>query len=192
MMADDLLSRAVSGDMDAFEELIRGYERLIYSIAYRMLGSAEDARDAAQETMIKIYRNLARCTSIDAFQSWVYTITNNTCIDELRKRKNKTTDSLDELVKTDDGAMAKQLKSNDPTPEDILLRREQQKMLQQAINKLSPEHRALIVLRDINGLSYDELSATTGASLGTVKSRLSRARNQLCQIIVKNREQNKF
>jgi len=189
---DLLLQRAASGDMDAFEALIRSYERLIFSIAYRMLGNADDARDASQEVLIKIYKNLGKCANMKAFKSWVYTVANNTCIDEIRKRKNKTADSLDAMIQTDDGEMEKQFPADDLTPEERLLRKENKEALQKAILQLSPEHRTLIVLRDIRGLSYGELAEATGASLGTVKSRLSRARNQLCQIVLQTREQNKL
>jgi len=187
---DDLLQRAASGDIEAFEQLVRGYERLIYNITYRMLGNPDDARDASQEVLIKIYKNLSKCTNMKAFKSWVYTVANNTCIDEIRKRKNKTADSLDAYFQTEDGEMEKQLPADDPLPEDLLLRKEKREVLQAAINQLSPEHKALIVLRDIKGLSYDELAEATETSLGTVKSRLSRARSQLCKIILKIKEQN--
>ena len=187
---DSLLQRAATGDMDAFEELILGYEKLIYNITYRMLGNAEDARDASQEVLIKIYKNLGKCTSIKAFKSWVYTVANNTCIDEIRKRKNKPFESLNKLIQTEDGDIQQQLPADDPTPEERFLEQERREILQQAICQLSPEHRTLIVLRDIQGLHYEELANATGTSLGTVKSRLSRARTQLCQIISKIREQN--
>jgi len=187
---DDLLRRAASGDMDAFEELIRGYERLIFNITYRVLGNADDAKDASQEVLIKIYKNLHKCANMKAFKSWVYTVANNTCIDEIRKRKNKTADSLDKFIQTEDGEIEKQLPADDVTPEESLLRKERRKDLQAAICQLSPQHRTLIVLRDIKGLSYNELADATGTSLGTVKSRLSRARLQLCQIILESKEQN--
>jgi len=187
---DSMLQRAVSGDMEAFETLIRSYEKLIYNITYRMLGNPDDARDASQEVFIKIYKNLSKCANMKAFKSWVYTVTNNTCIDEIRKRKNKTADSLDAMIRTEDGEMEKQFPADELTPEERLLRKESRESLKKAIMQLSPEHRSLIVLRDIRGLSYSELAEATGASLGTVKSRLSRARNQLCQIVLKSREQN--
>ena len=189
---DDLLHRAASGDMDAFEQLIQGYERLIYNITYRMLGNPDDAKDASQEVLIKIYKNLGKCANMKAFKSWIYTVANNTCIDEIRKRKNKAADSLDALFQIEDGEMEKQLPANDPTPEELLLQKEKREILQLAINRLSPEHKALIVLRDIKGLSYGELADATSTSLGTVKSRLSRARSQLCQIIMKIKEQNEI
>jgi len=191
-MTDELLQQAALGNLEAFEALIQSYERLIYNITYRALGNPEDARDASQEVCIKIYKNIGKCTSIKAFKSWVYTVANNTCIDEIRRRKNKTADSLDALVQTDDGTMEKQLRSDDLTPEENLLLKEKREILQEAILQLSPEHRVLIVLRDIQGLSYDELADTTNTSLGTVKSRLSRARIQLRKILIEIKEQNKF
>ena len=179
----ELLRQAAAGDVSAFEKLIINYEKLIFSQAFRMLGNAWDARDAAQESLIKIYNNIHKCHDIKSFKRWIRAITNNTCIDELRRRKNKREDSLNRIFETEDGEAVLQFESKDPGPETRLIGLEKQERIQLAINRLPGKYRSLIVLRDINGLSYEELSETTGLSMGTVKSRLSRARSRLKKLL---------
>lgn len=183
---DDLLSAAAKGDMDAFSALIQKYERLLYNIAYRIMGNPEDASDMTQEALIKIYKNLAKCNDEKGFKNWAAAITSNTCIDEIRKRKNKTTRSLDEMVSVPDGAVEQQFESSEPTPEEAILSSEKTQLIQSEINKLSSDHRAVIVLRDIEGFSYQEVADMTNVSLGTVKSRLARAREHLKDSLLKN------
>jgi len=182
-LSNELLTKAAAGDMAAFEQLILSYEKLIFSQAYRMMGNAWDARDAAQETLIKIYKNIHKCHDIKTFKSWIRAITNNTCIDELRKRGSKREDSLNRIFETEEGETELQFESNEPGPETVLLAAEKQDRIQAAINKLPPKHRMLIVMRDINGLSYEELAEASGLAPGTVKSRLSRARFKLKKLL---------
>ncbi|MCL2702323.1 MAG: RNA polymerase sigma factor [Defluviitaleaceae bacterium] len=179
----ELLEKAASGDIAAFELLIAEYEKLIFSQAFRMMGNAWDARDAAQESLIKIYKNIHKCHDIHSFKSWIRAITNNTCIDELRRRGNKREDSLNRMFETEEGEVELQFESTDPGPEAVLLGIEKQERIQLAINRLPVKYKTLIVLRDINGLSYEELAETTGLSLGTVKSRLSRSREKLKKLL---------
>lgn len=179
-----LLKMAAAGDMAAFEQLITGYEKMILSQAYHMLGNAWDARDAAQETLVKIYRNIHKCSDPRMFRSWVRTITNNTCIDELRRRRKRREESLSRVYETDDGGeKVWQFESNEDGPEKTLLSAEKREAIAKAIDKLPPKYKALIVLRDINGLSYEELSEAVGLTMGTVKSRLSRARAKLQKLL---------
>lgn len=182
-----LLKKAIKGDVDAFEKLISFYEKLIYNIAYRKLMNREDAQDAAQETIVKIYKNINKCNSTISFKSWICAITVNTCIDELRKRKNNM-EYLDEKVSAEDSEMVKQVKSDEVTPEEAMIKKELGAALSAAICELPEDHKNLIVLRDIQGLSYQELADACGISLGTVKSRLSRARENLKKILISDRE----
>ncbi|MDR1705980.1 MAG: sigma-70 family RNA polymerase sigma factor [Clostridiales bacterium] len=178
-----LLERAARGDGQAFEMLIADYEKLIFTLAFRMLGNTQDARDASQETLIKVYNNLHKCHDIRSFKSWVTTITNHTCIDELRRRKGKRDESLNKIIEAGDSEFTPQFKSDGPGPEERLLSKERQEHIQRAINRLPVKYKQLIVLRDIGGLSYEELAETAGLSMGTVKSRLSRARIKLQQYL---------
>ncbi len=183
-----LLIKATEGDMEAFEQLILGYEKFVYAIAYRMLPNSEDAKDISQEVLIKIYKNLHEFSNITYFKSWVARITTNTCIDELRKRRRKDTVSLDETKDGEEGLKIIQIPSKETTPEESALESEKQKELVSAIHKLSNDYKTLIVLRDIQGMSYNEIAEVTNSNLGTVKSRLSRARRRLKQLYEK--EQN--
>jgi RNA polymerase sigma-70 factor (ECF subfamily) len=187
-----LLLKAKQGDIPSFEALILQYEKLIFNIAYRMFGNPEDARDLSQEALIKIYKNIDKCTDIRHFKSWIYTVTGNACIDELRKRKGKTAISIDEQLELSEGSVQKQLRSADDTPEEGYLNKELGETLQKAIGKLTPDKRRLVILRDVQGLSYQELSEFTNTSMGTVKSKLARARSDLKDILTKLKEQNKL
>ncbi len=183
-----LLIKATEGDMGAFEQLILGYEKFVYAIAYRMLPNSEDAKDISQEVLIKIYKNLHEFSNITYFKSWVARITTNTCIDELRKRRRKEAVSLDETKDGEEGLKIIQIPSKESTPEESAIESEKQKELVSAIHKLSHDYKTLIVLRDIQGMSYNEIAEVTNSNLGTVKSRLSRARRRLKQLYEK--EQN--
>ena len=185
----DLIRRAKQGDMLAFEELILQHEKIVYNVALRMMNHSEDARDISQEVFLKAYRNLADFDERSAFSTWLYRITHNTCIDEMRKRKGKQSYSLEEELENEDGSMQRQIADEGDTPEESLLREEQKSEILQALDTLSEEHKAAIILRDVKGLSYEEISEILELSLGTVKSRISRARNQLKTEILKMREQ---
>ena len=164
-MSEILLAKARKGDKDAFGQIISPYEKLIYNIAYKYMGNTEDAKDIAQEALIKIYLNIKSCKSLDTFKAWSAKITVNTALDALRKRTRKSADVLEESVASAaDG------------PEQTVIHNEDKKRVKDAINSLSEEHRTMIILRDLEGFSYDELAKITGIAMGTVKSRLSRAR----------------
>ena len=183
-----MLKLASKGDMNAFEALILQYEKFIYNIAWRIMGNAEDAKDASQEVIIKIYNNLAACASMEHMRAWVARVTHNVCMDELRRRKGKATLSYDDTQNNDDAPQ----QFTDPAdgPETLLLRKELAAQIEAGLKLLSDEHRALIVLRDVQGLSYEEVAQATQTPLGTVKSRLSRGRHKLKQILLKTQEQN--
>ena len=183
-MAEDLLKRAAAGDVDAFETLVLQYEKFIYNIAWRIMGNGEDAKDVAQEVVIKIYRNLASCASMEHMRAWVARITHNACMDELRRRKGKKPASYDEIVDLGDSEAAWQIVDPAQGPEALLLRDELARQIEEGLKMLSDEHRALIVLRDVQGLAYEEIAEATGTPLGTVKSRISRGRRNLKRILL--------
>ncbi len=182
-----LIKKAVSGNTDAFEELIKNYEKIVYNIAYKMLNNSEDAKDISQEVFIKIYRNLSKFDGKSLFSTWVYRITMNTCIDELRKRKGKEVYSMDEDIEKEESSIKKQFVDEKGTPEDFYISREKQQEIINSINMLKDEHKQIIILRDINGFEYTQIAQILGISLGTVKSRIARARIQLKNLI-SNRE----
>ncbi|MBQ2879248.1 MAG: sigma-70 family RNA polymerase sigma factor [Anaerotignum sp.] len=186
----DLIRRAKQGDMLAFEELILQHEKIVYNLALRMMNHSEDAQDISQEVFLKAYRSLSNFDERSAFSTWLYRITHNTCIDEMRKRKGKLTYSLEEELESEDGSMQRQVADAGDTPEESLMRKEQKSEILQALDTLSEEHKAAIILRDVKGMAYEEIAEILELSLGTVKSRISRARNQLKTEILKMREQN--
>jgi RNA polymerase sigma-70 factor, ECF subfamily len=178
-----LLRRACKGDVQAFEELMQSHESRIYAIALRMMGNREDAQDCAQEAMVRIYRAMGSFKGQSALATWIYRITMNTCLDELRRRKARKVTSLDSLVDngwspTDTG----------DTPEEHGLRVEKQNALNQAIQSLPDDMRAAIILRDVKGYSYDEIASILDANVGTIKSRISRGREKLREILSKQSE----
>ncbi len=181
---DIILKEAQSGSIKAFEKIVYKFERLVYNIAFKMLKNPEDASDLSQEALIKIYKNLNKCQDASVLKAWVCRITTNACIDEIRKRKGKTYESLDFEIEHEEGDFTKEYKSSEEGPEQVLINKELRIDIAKAIDKLAPSYRALIVLRDVEGLSYLELAEITESNLGTVKSRLSRARNMLKKIII--------
>ena len=176
-MSELLLARAKKDDREAFGQIIVPYEKLIYNIAYKYMGNTEDAKDIAQDALLKIYLNIKTCRSMETFKAWSARITVNTALDALRKRGAKSTDVLDgyqlHAAETD-------------MPEHMAVRNEEIRSIKAAINSLSEEHRMLVVLRDLEGFSYEELAQAAGIALGTVKSRLSRARLALREQINKS------
>lgn len=184
MQGDELLlRRACKGDVQAFEELMQSHESRIYAIALRMMGNREDAQDCAQEAMVRIYRAMGSFKGQSALATWIYRITMNTCLDELRRRKARKVTSLDSLVDngwspTDTG----------DTPEEHGLCVEKQNALNQAIQSLPDDMRAAIILRDVKGYSYDEIASILDANVGTIKSRISRGREKLREILSKQSE----
>ena len=173
-MSEFLLARAKKGDKEAFGQIIYPYERLIYNIAYKYMGNAEDAEDIAQESLLKIYLNIQTCRSIETFKAWSAKITVNTALDALRKKTVKSAE-VPEYLPAPETDM----------PEHMAVRNEEIQLISDAIKTLSDEHRMLIILRDLEGFSYEELARTAGITLGTVKSRLSRARLALREQIGK-------
>ena len=186
----ELIQNAKQGDLHAFEELILKHEKIVYNVALRMMNHSEDAKDISQEVFLKAYKHIVNFDERSAFSTWLYRITTNTCIDEMRKRKGKQSYSLEEELENEDGSMQRQIADEGDTPEESILREEQKSEIIQALDNLSEEHKAAVVLRDVKGLSYEEISEILELSLGTVKSRISRARNQLKTEILKIRERN--
>ena len=167
-----------------FEDVIIKYDKLIYNLARRLMGNTEDAQDVSQEVAIKIYKNLAKCKGEEFLQAWISRITHNACMDALRKRKGKHTDSLDEMTEFDEGEAAKQIPDEDAGPEELLLQKEVSEQIEDALARISVTYRSLIILRDVLGHSYEEVAEISGLALGTVKSRIFRGRAKLKEILL--------
>lgn len=173
-----LVERSKGGDITAFEELVVVYQKQIYNLSYRMMGNEEDACDMTQEAFLKAFKSIGRFNSKSTFGTWVYRIAVNTCIDELRKRKKV---KFYPIVHNDspEGDGSKLIVDADDLPEEQMVRRETREQVQRAIDNLPKEHKVIIVLREIQGKTYKEIANVLGLNIGTVKSRISRARQSL-------------
>ena len=182
-----LVRRCVAGDAVAWEEIVQRFNRRIFNICYRFTGSQDDAQDLAQEVFIKIYRTL-NSYDVDkgAFMTWVATLTRNLLVDHFRKRKqDRLTDSMDEPISAEgDGlSIAAQIEDAGPSPDARLQTREAQEMVQKGLQKLSPELREAVILRDLQDMDYREIALALKVPEGTVKSRINRGRTELARLL---------
>jgi RNA polymerase sigma-70 factor (ECF subfamily) len=171
-----LITAAVKGDLDSFNRLVLAYQDLVYSQAYRMMGEQAMAEDATQDAFIAAYRNLSSYRG-GSFKAWLLRIVTNTCYDELRRRKRRPTTPL-EPVDDDDEEIESPawLGDTSESPEESAERAELNRALQRCLSGLPEEFRAVVVMVDVQGLDYTEAAQAIGKPLGTVKSRLARAR----------------
>jgi RNA polymerase sigma-70 factor (ECF subfamily) len=178
-----LVRRAREGDQDAFAELVRLYQRPIYSLAFRMTGSPEDAEELTQTAFLNAWRGLARFQEDASFFTWLYRLATNACIDFLRHEKRRylvlQTVSLDD----EERQAAALLPDYRNSPEERALQHDLHEVLTAAMQSLSHEHREILVQREIDGLSYQEIAELLNLELGTVKSRIARARLALRRIL---------
>jgi RNA polymerase sigma-70 factor (ECF subfamily) len=184
-MADEerrLVETAQRGDVESFNALVRLYEGRVYNLCYRMLGDADSAADAAQDAFLSAFRNL-RSFRGGSFRSWMLRIATNTCYDTLRARKRRPTVSLDLEGDDEDDSSPLQIADSAEAPDDFALRRELAAAIQHGLTALPEEQRIVLILSDIQGLAYEEIAQITDANLGTVKSRLSRGRARLREVL---------
>lgn len=174
-----LIIEAQRGDLDAFNRLVLVYQDIVYSQAYRMMGESAPAEDAAQDAFIAAYRKLGTYRG-GSFKAWLLRIVTNNCYDELRRRKRRPTTPL-EPTDNDDDEIESPRWMSDPneTPEERAERQELAQALQHCLNDLPDEFRSVVALVDLQGMDYTEAAAAVGKPLGTVKSRLARARTRM-------------
>lgn len=169
------IREARAGNKQSFSRLVEAYERPVYNLTYRMLGTPEEAEDAAQETFLRAYARLKQYNTDHKFSTWLFSIANHHCIDRLRKRR-KT------FVSIDDNPVLQNLQHEAPEPEETMLDVEQATELQELISQLEPEYRTPLVLRYWEEYSYEEIAEAMEISLSAVKSRLFRARKQMADL----------
>jgi len=188
-----LVRRCVSGDAAAWQEIVQQYHRRIYNICYRFSGSADDASDLAQEVFIKMYRTLSTFDMTRAsFMTWVTTVTRNLLVDHFRKGKyDRITDSLDAAPPSqEDGlTLAERLEDPGATPEARVRSQETQKLVHEALKRLSPELREAVILRDLQDLDYKDIAKVLNVPEGTVKSRINRGRTELARLLQRTYKQ---
>jgi RNA polymerase sigma-70 factor (ECF subfamily) len=182
-----LVRRCIAGDAVAWEEIVQRYHRRIYNICYRFAGSGDDAQDLTQEVFIRMYRTL---NSYDvgrgAFMTWVTTLTRNLLVDHFRKTKHdRLTDSLDTTASDNPDAMtlSDRIPDEGPAPDSGVQSRETRDAVHQALQKLSPELREAVILRDLQDMDYREIATILKVPEGTVKSRINRGRAELARLL---------
>ena len=179
MTEQELVRAAAGGDTEAFARLVRTYENKIYRLAFRMCGSADDASDIAQEAFLAAWRGLPSFRGDSGFATWLYRLTSNAAIDYLRRQKKQRGD-----ISLDDEELGLDAVDTGPGPQDAAERTEVRSVVAAGLQELSEGHRQVLVLREIQGLSYEEIADVLEVDLGTVKSRISRARSALRKILL--------
>ena len=179
----DLVHRAAKGDSDAFEKLVMPHEKMMYALAFRMCGNAEDAKDCLQDSMLRIFKALPNFRGDSALSTWFYRIVTNTCLDSHRRRKVRRAESLEAL--SEEGWNPSDPK---PGPQQLAENASLKAALSRGIKSLSPDIRSTVVMRDVQGFSYEEISEVLDINIGTVKSRISRGREKLRSFLVASGE----
>jgi len=182
-----LILAAQKGDVAAFNQLVRTYQTLVYRTAYRVLGDGASAEDATQDALVSAYKHL-RDYRGGSFKAWLLRIVTNACYDQLRVKQRRPTTSLDAMLIDPDNPAPGADRAAPDSPQEIAERRELGEAIQRGLATLPPDQRVTLVLADIEGFSYDEVAASTGTNVGTVKSRLSRARAALRDFLLTQEE----
>jgi len=172
---EEWIREAQTGNKQSFSRLVEAYQRPVFNLTYRMLGTPEEAEDAAQETFLRAYSRLQQYDSSHKFSTWLFSIANHHCIDRLRKRRKI-------IVSIDDNPVLQNLQHDTPAPEEKAIDAEQARHLQKLLAQLDPDYRTPLILRYWEEYSYEEIAETMGLTISAVKSRLFRARKQMADL----------
>ncbi|HKF35637.1 MAG TPA: sigma-70 family RNA polymerase sigma factor [Ktedonobacteraceae bacterium] len=188
-----LISRSQSGDVNAFNQLVLHYQQTIYNVILRMLGDRDTAADVAQDTFIAAFRAIQSFRGGSSFRAWLLRIASNQACDHWRRTHRHPIDSLDSAMDEDEAHGASLLSTLVTTeqavnPEEFLLNQELQELIQKGLQELPLDQRVAVVLCDVQGLTYEEIAASTQTSLGTVRSRIARGRARLRDYLYRHRE----
>lgn len=180
----DVVESFLQGDPRAFGELVSRYDKRLLNFVYRTVGDRERAQDLVQETFVRVFRHLHRFDRSKKFSTWIYTIAGNLAKNELRNRSRSPL-VLFQSIKAGWEADHRPLEWEDPKlrPDDLFRKRRLRELVEGAVDRLPEHHRVVFVLRELEGKSYEEIAEITGCNLGTVKSRLNRARNNFARLI---------
>lgn len=174
-----LIERCKRGERDAFDTLIRAYEKRVYNLAYRLSGHYDEANDISVDAFIRVFQAIKMFRGEANFSTWLFRIVTNVYFDRRKRMQNKQHLSLEEYIELEENSVARQIEDPSPTPDKIAELNERSDLLQQAIQSLPDYQRVMIVLYHKEGLSYEEIAAVLSMKIGTVKSRLNRARLML-------------
>lgn len=180
-----IIERVLGGDTDAFETLVIEYQKKTYNLALRLVGNAEDALDMTQEAFLRAYTSLSGFRGESKFSVWLYRLTSNVCIDFIRSRKRNASGSLSYL-NDDDELSEMEIPDNRFSPETEYEKKCLRDSVAAGLEKLSLEYRQILAMREIGGLSYEEIGEALELEPGTVKSRIFRARKRLCNILIED------
>ncbi len=185
MTTQELVEKCAEGDAQAFDFLVERYQSKIINIAYGMLQDKEDAYDVAQEVFIKLYRKIGSFTGAASLDTWIHRVTVNASLDALRKRGRRV-QTVPLAVEGEDAQTVElPIADDSAAPEKVVLQNERRRMLLDAIERLSPKYRSVLVLREFEDLDYEQIASALDISVGTVKSRLNRAREKLRNLLEK-------
>lgn len=178
-----LVARAQTGDLEAFDALVRRYERQVYNLAYRMTGNYDDANDVAADAFVRVFNAIKRFRGESAFSTWLYRIVTNVFLDERKRRMSRPQVSLEEELNVEGSPLHRQVEDPSPGPLDLAEESDTRRILNHAIAQLPEFQREIVTMYHILNMSYDDIGEITGAPIGTVKSRLNRARVALRDIL---------
>lgn len=184
MTEQELVQRAKQGDENAFAQLMRENETRIYNLTLRMTGNEQDALDLAQEAFFNAWKGLKFFKGDSAFSTWVYRLASNACIDHLRRKKRRQDISAPMPTVDEEDDRPPDIPDERYAPEQVLERKQMREAVTEGLSRLSEEHRQVLVMRELDGLSYQEIGQLLGLEAGTVKSRIARARLSLRKILV--------
>lgn len=182
----DLVIACQRREPAAFEELVKRHQRTVYTLLYQLAPDWSDTSDLAQEVFIRIWRNINNLRNPSSFRSWLTQIVTNLFYDELRKRPRRLpTVSMDDSLESEEGGegATRDIPDSSAQPDEIVLNREVSEVIRQAMGRLPEQFRTAIVLREVEGLSYEEIAILTKTEMGTVKSRIARARTKLQEML---------
>ena len=187
-----VVQRCLDGDSGAWTELVKTHHRRVYALCYRFTGSGSDAEDLTQDVFLKVYGNLSSFdTDRGSFQTWITTLTRNLLVDHFRRSKQqRVTSSMDEgWDESDDLPLVHRLAQSGPDPHDRAVQKQLEKLVQEALVKISPELREAVILRDLQDMDYKEIAQILRVPEGTVKSRISRGRAELARVLERSKGQ---
>ena len=187
-VGEEVVEACKAGDRKAFEKIVLFYQKRVLNYAYRMLGNMEEAKELAQEVFVSVFESIAELREVAKFDAWLKQVALNHCRNRwkyLKRRHYFSTDSVDDPIETEDGEMAKSFADPSDPPDTVYEKKRVQEWVQEGLLQLKEDQRELVVLRDLQGLSYDEIGKALNLAEGTVKSRLHRARMDLKEILQK-------